>query len=105
MKTSEKELKANLDQARFGRWRFDPEQSTLSCRAGLSDHQYYIPLAQLTNSAQILDWLCQIQSKRWASPEIVWDLIEAIVFLIDPQSHICCGGVEPLTTMEEKTDV
>jgi hypothetical protein len=36
---------------------------------------YDIPLWEISNSAQILDWIYQIEEKTWAKPEEVYSLI------------------------------
>ena len=55
---------------------------------------YQIDLERCTNSAQLLDWLFQIQGKNWCSPELIFDLMTFFDDLIvgGVQGKFCpCG--------------
>ena len=75
---------------RFGKWEFDKERLTLTHLG----ENYEIDLETMTNSAKILVWIFQIQAKVWATPQVVYDLIEAIRALIHPQGNVCSFGID-----------
>jgi hypothetical protein len=72
----------------FGRWTLNRATGTLDCPAV----PYQIPLAELNNSAVILDWVFQIEEKSWATPDDVGQLVKAIVDIFG--RHVCGSGVD-----------
>jgi hypothetical protein len=81
-----KELKRS---PRWGEWRLNAKALTLTH----SQTNYEISLDEMTDSAQILDWVFQIQAKAWATPDTVSSLLDALADLLDPQANYCSGGV------------
>ena len=57
-------------------------------------HVYYVPLSDMRNSAEVLDWIVQISHKTWATSEIVGDFVKKLDALLDLQANYCSGGVE-----------
>ncbi len=76
---------------RFGNWEFDRERLILAYPV-TRNYQYEIDLEEMTCSAEILDWIFQIQGKTWATPQVMYDLLKAIHILIHPQQNICSWG-------------
>lgn len=56
------------------------------------DDAYAVDLDDCRTSAQVLDWICQVASKSWATDEIVAGLVRALSDVLDPQSNLCSGG-------------
>lgn len=73
----------------YGRWKYNRENLTLvHTKSG-----YEIDLEQCRNSESVLDWICQIAHKTWATPEDLGQLVLAFDHLLDPQRNICGGGI------------
>jgi len=72
-------------------WDLDPEQLVLRCRPECGC-RYEIDLERCLTSAEVLDWLCQIAKKAWATDAILADLVRALNAVLDPQSNLCPGG-------------
>lgn len=54
---------------------------------------YDIPVASLTDPAQLLDWLCQIKGKNWATDEALAGLVRAFDDILHPQTNMCSWGI------------
>jgi hypothetical protein len=57
-----------------------------------TEHHYAIDLTSCTSSAEVLDWLCQIADKSWATPELLGHLTQAINTILRPQGRLCSNG-------------
>jgi hypothetical protein len=57
---------------------------------------YDIDLEQCTTSAEVLDWIVQVEGKAWATPSDVGYLVTALCDLLNPQANLCSCG-EPTT--------
>jgi len=42
----------------------------------------------------MLDWLCQVAEKDWATPDMVGNLVMAFNDLLRPNATVCSMGVE-----------
>jgi hypothetical protein len=81
---------------RFGNWTLNKKERTLDYAGGV---HYQIPLEDFASSAQILDWLFQIEEKAWASPDDVGNLVCAIVSIFG--RGVCgCGFDAPFNVNE-----
>jgi hypothetical protein len=78
-------------QVRIGDWVYDP--TTLTVQYGESGN-LYVDLEKCSTSAQMLDWVFQFASKRWATNQAIGDLVLLLNQLLHPQSNLCSGGVE-----------
>ena len=76
---------------RWGPWKIDPVR-----RAIFYDgpHDYWLPLAQTNNSAEVLDWIVQLHEKSWATPEDIGNLVAALDDIFDLQNNICGCGID-----------
>jgi hypothetical protein len=76
---------------RWGKWKLDRDR-----RAIFYDgpHDYWFPLAQMNNSAEVLDWIMQLHEKSWARPEDIGNLVAALDDIFDLQNNICGCGIE-----------
>lgn len=73
----------------FDPWYLDRENYCLV----LKGNGYWVPLKEIHNSAQMLDWIFQIKTKTWATPEVMFGLLTALDSLLCPQSLYCSWGV------------
>jgi hypothetical protein len=80
-------------KANWGVWAFDIGELALV----LKDEEsapFSIPLRKVTSSACMLDFIFEVRSKKWATNEVVGDLITAFQELFDPHITLCGGGVD-----------
>jgi hypothetical protein len=77
--------------SKWGEWTLDAKSLTLDLQS--DRHSYQIGLETITDSAQMLDWVFQIRRKRWATNDIVGDLINAFEDIFSPQGCLCGMGV------------
>lgn len=75
----------------WGNWRLDRECEVLQYAP---PNGYWIPLNQITTSAQLLDWIFQISRKSSADAVMVRDLLTALEDLFHPQASMCSSGIE-----------
>jgi hypothetical protein len=54
--------------------------------------RYWIPLKEINTSSQMLDWIMQIASKTWATPELIGLLVIAFNESLNPQACLCSFG-------------
>lgn len=71
-------------------WGLDPKDPVLIFKG----NGYWIDLRECRSSACILNWIFQVQSKSWATPKVMSDLLSVISILLDPQKNMCVGGHE-----------
>jgi hypothetical protein len=79
----------------WGPWHLDRAQRALWTEAG--GYRYEIDLASCTSSAEVLDWICQINGKLWADTQagqnaIVAGLVDALTEVLHPQANLCSDG-------------
>lgn len=85
---------------KVGNWTYIPETLVLKCteeRGG-----YEVDLERCTNSAQILDWIFQVNMKTWATPEVVKDLLDIISLVLEPQQNFCGMGIGKSQKVDQK---
>ncbi|HEY3451909.1 MAG TPA: hypothetical protein VGK67_36460 [Myxococcales bacterium] len=80
-------------QKHWGSWSFKPETLVLACEAAEAKG-YEVDLERCTTSAEMLDWLCQVAEKDWATPDTVGNLVLAFNDLLRPNATVCSMGVE-----------
>lgn len=74
-------------------WTYDPENLTLNIDS--PGGVYDVDLEKCNDSAQILDWICQVSHKTWATREDIGHLVDALDELaggLGLQSKVCGGG-------------
>jgi hypothetical protein len=79
----------------WGPWHLDREQRTLWTGAG--GYRYDIDLDSCISSAEVLDWICQINGKLWGGTQaghgaIVAGLVDALTEVLHPQANLCSDG-------------
>ena len=85
------EVDLRSSRTTWGCWIYHPENFTLECR----DERgfiYEVDLELCRTSAEMLDWIFQVQGKTWATAEIVKDLLDAFDDLLSPQACLCSFG-------------
>ena len=77
------------DSARqWGGWSLQTDNWTLVYRG----EGYSIDLEDCNTSAELLDWIFQIEGKSWTTPQVLSDLLHAFSDIFDPQANLCSGG-------------
>ncbi len=76
----------------WGPWRYERQNLTLVLRE--ESCRYEVDLERCTSSAETLDWIMQVASKTWATPEGIAGLVHALRDLLQPQATLCSFGVE-----------
>ena len=74
-------------------WRYDAERLVLD----LYDEErwiYEVDLERCRTSAQVLDWLAQVDTKQWATAAVVGALFQELNRLLDFQGTLCGLGQE-----------
>ena len=83
----------------YGNWSVNPENLTLDYRH-TNGTLYDVPLWEMKNSAEVLDWIFQVEEKTWSTPEDVNNFITALVEIFG--RGICGGGQDhPITNTED----
>lgn len=90
--------KRPLDGVLWGRWRFNARDLTLEAIWLQKPGAWHgVDLKRCRTSAEVLDWLCQVQKKSWISNDDVGDLLGAIDDLAGGlQEHMCRSGMESM---------
>ena len=72
-----------MTKTTWGRWTFNDANSCLeTVIAPATGAIYQISVDEITTSAEMLDWLFQVEEKTWATSADVGDLISAFVALL-----------------------
>lgn len=82
-----------------GGWAYDEALNVIS------RSEYYVDLDRCTTSAGMLDWIMQINNKRWASPKIMQGLLNVVRKVVDPQRNLCAGGTECALKATKASDI
>jgi len=69
-------------------WNFNPQNLTIH------NDRYEVDLEQCGSSAAILDWIFQILHKCWATPDMMYELLQKLDHTLEPQRNFCSWGVE-----------
>lgn len=76
---------------RWGKWKLDRDRRALFYDGS---HDFWFPLAQMNNSAEVLDWIMQLHEQSWATPEDTGQLVAALDDIFDLQNNICGCGID-----------
>lgn len=88
------------DGDRWGKWRFDAKGLSLVFEEN-GREQYAIDLTEMDSSAQMMDWIFQVNMKSWASRVDIGNLVEALDDLLRPQATLCSGGADKRMNAQE----
>ena len=86
---------------------FNKDDATIEFRDDDQYLLYTIDLDRCTNAAELLDWVLQVNTKSWATPQVVKDTLDRIeevcehVFDCSAQGVFCPGGKFATVTWEE----
>jgi hypothetical protein len=75
----------------WGKWKLDRDKRTIYYDG---PHDYWFSLAQMNNSAEVLDWIVHLHEEKWATPEDIGHLVAALDDIFDLQNNICGCGIE-----------
>jgi hypothetical protein len=75
----------------WGKWKLDRDSRTIYYDGR---HEYWFSLAQMNNSAEVLDWIVHLHDEKWATPEDIGNLVAALDDIFDLQNNICGCGIE-----------
>jgi hypothetical protein len=81
-------MKLVRDGQRWGNWKLHADNLTLVLNHG-EEKPYDVELEMIRDSASMLDWIFQVQSKAWATNKITGDLLAAFHDIFDPQANLC----------------
>lgn len=85
-------------------WRLKLSNATLWFEEKTDDDYvwYEIDLDRCSTSAQVLDWIAQVEGKMWATDRILAGLVRALDLVLSLQPTLCSFGVErgPVTWKE-----
>ncbi len=56
--------------------------------------RYDVDLKQCTTSAEVLDWIMQVEEKRWATDQVLAQLLRELDRILQPQRTLCSEGKE-----------
>jgi hypothetical protein len=70
-----------------GAWELDYGSMELAFRHP-NGSTYAIPIEEFTNSNRLVDWIFQVQGKKWATRSTMSCLIKALDDLLDPQNNL-----------------
>lgn len=76
----------------WGPWVLEPDTRVLALYSEHGNHVYEIDLDGCTTSAAILDWLCQVTGKVWATDDVLAGLVRALDDVLQPQGNLCGWG-------------
>lgn len=85
----------------WGPWRLDPDNLVLICEDEQHPAGYEVDLELCTTSAQVLDWIMQVEMKTWADDQVVAGLIRALNDVLRPQSTLCSSGTSKTLTTSQ----
>jgi hypothetical protein len=75
---------------RWGNWHLDTERL---CLVFKSDRwNYEVDIERIGSSAAMLDWIFQVRQKGWADAKTMYDLLNALRDIFDPQQSLCSWG-------------
>lgn len=76
---------------------FDPDRLVLVF--DVDGYDYEVDIEECTTSAEMLDWIFQINGKQWLktekeNAELIGRLVQAFDDLLNPQATLCSWGQE-----------
>jgi len=78
----------------FGGWRLDRRTLCLVLYDERGRWIYEVDIEDCRTSAAVLDWICQVAGKTWATDKILAGLVHALDYCLDPQATLCSSGRE-----------
>ena len=81
-------------QRQWGPWKLDKQAARLSIGSPTDWPSYWIDLKDCTSSAVVLDVICQIAGKQWATDDVLAGLVRALDDILEPQATLCSCGTD-----------
>jgi len=75
----------------IGGWTYHPESLMVRYRVKGS-YEFEVDLETCTTSAEMLHWIFHVSTKRWATNEVIGDLVKILKKLLRPQLTLCFDG-------------
>ena len=75
-------------------WVFDQGNLTLALRDSSGEDVYELDLEELRTSPKVLDVICHVAGKRWATREVIGSLVRSLNEILRPQATLCGLGLE-----------
>ena len=76
----------------WGPWVLETSTRVLALYSDHGDYLYEIDLDGCTTPAVVLDWLCQVAGKTWATDDVLAGLVRALDDVLHPQANLCGSG-------------
>jgi hypothetical protein len=76
----------------WGPWTLDRDVLVLNLEID-GGWRYEVDLERCPTAAAVLDWLAQIEGKRWATTDVLGHLVSALCDLLEPQARLCSWGM------------
>ena len=76
----------------WGPWRYNANVLELEYYDEDGNYRYGVDLERCNSSAEVLDWIFQVNTKNWCGYECIGQLVQALGDLLHPQQNICSGG-------------
>lgn len=90
-------MSEGIDYTDWGGWTLDPDYPSMDL--GKDGNRYWVDFRRCCSSAGVLDVVCQIAGKVWASDAILAGLVRAFDAVLHPQRNLCSWG-QPFTMTE-----
>ena len=85
-------------QRQWGPWKLDKKTCTLDLpyppEWNCPEPRYWVDLKDCTSSAGVLDVICQIAGKQWATDDVLAGLVRALDDILEPQANLCSCGTD-----------
>lgn len=78
----------------FGGWWLDKDALCLVFTDEGGREIYDVDLERCRTSAEVLDWICQVAWKTWATDATIAGLVRALNHYLQPQATLCSFGQE-----------
>jgi len=82
---------------KVGVWTYHPEDLVVRCKGVRGACDFFINLESCTTSGEMLFLIFHVSTKRWATNEVIGDLVEILEKLLRPKLTLGFGG-GPLPT-------
>jgi len=81
------------DGYRWGNWVFNENDLTLNYKLNRPGSRacYEIDLERMDSASEVVDWLAQVSTKAWCSPEDVGQLLLALNTIFNLQANLVHG--------------
>lgn len=86
-----------VKRSQWGPWRLSKNNACLTLTIE-GRWLYEVDLEWCHSSARVLDWICQVKKKTWATDTILANLVRGLDDTLQPQANLCSGGQDKRLT-------